>query len=288
MITAARAGPPRRLKILSRLALLLAPKLPRGHWRLTKFAADRDPALWDIPIPLASIPGAHIRADLRETVFMNFLRYGCIPGQAGHDRLFAQLVKRGDTVFDIGANVGYTMLIFSHLVGPDGKVVAMEPGRRAFAGLARNAEKLSNVALLQVAASDRVGEATFHETPMSDISSLEHVAGAVEFSVPTTTADRVAQQQGAPDFVKIDVEGHEPSVLRGLAGLIGSARPPILLFEALDKRLREECVATIASLAAEPAPIFRLRSDGTLASDLEGPGTNDYLFVPAWAAARLG
>ena len=275
------------MKPFSRLALFLARRLPRGYWPLIRFAAARDPALQDYPIPLASIPGTSIRADLRETVYMNFLRDGCIPGQRGHDLMFGRLIAAGDTVFDVGANVGYTMLLFASRAGPAGKVAVFEPGRRAFAGLARNAQALANVSLIHEAASDHVGEAIFYETEMSDISSLEPVAGAVEFAVPITTLDIVAGREGRPDFVKIDVEGHEPAVLRGMAGLFAGERPPIVLFEALDAAARADCLAVLDKLAPA-ARRFRLGRDGSLSPDLEGPGSNDYLVLPAWAEPRLG
>lgn len=267
--------------------MFLGRRLPRGGWRVIRAAAARDPALWDHRIPLPAVPGAAIRADLRETVSMNFLRHGCIPGQKGHDALFRRAIRPGDTVSDIGANVGYTMLLFARLAGPEGKVVALEPGRRAFAGLARNALQAAHVVALQIAASDRDGEAEFHETAMSDLSSLEPVAGAVAFTVPTATADGLAATHGAPDFVGIDVEGHEPGVLRGMAAMLGSERPPIVLFEALDRELRDRSAATIGEAARGRGRIFRLRGDGEVDADLDAPGTNDYLFLPDWAAARL-
>lgn len=275
-----------RLTLLSRAALFLARRLPRGYWRVARFAARRDPALHDLPIPLAVIPGGIIRADLREGAFMNFLRHGCIPGQTGHDLLFRRLIRAGDTVFDVGANVGYTMLLFAHLAGSRGKVVAFEPGRRAFALLARNAERQANATVLQIAVSDRTGEAAFHEMDLSDLSTLEPIEGGLAFTVPTVTLDEVATREGDPEFVKIDVEGHEPAVLRGMAGLFRAPRPPIVLFEALDRPAREVCVATIASLVPDPE-ILRLRRDGSVAAELDQPGTNDYLFLPAWAASRL-
>ena len=275
------------MKLVSRIALFLARRLPRGQWRVTRFAAARDPALWDLPLPLPAIPGAVMRADLRDSAYMNFLRHGCIPGQTGHDAFFRRAVRPSDTVFDIGANVGYTMLLFASLAGPKGKVIALEPGRRAFAALARNAGQTANATPLQVAASDRDGEAVFHETELSDLSSLEPVAGALTFTVPTARADAIAGAHGVPDFVKIDVEGHEPGVLRGMAGMLGSARPPLVLFEALDRQLRDRCVATIRELAGESGRILRLRGDGALEADIDRPGTNDYLFLPLWAESRV-
>ena len=273
-----------RPKLFSRVALFLAKRLPRGYWPLMRFAANRDAALWDFPIPLTMFPQTAIRADLRETVSMNFLRHGCDPGQKGHDLLFSRLVRPGDIVFDIGANVGYTMLLFSTFTGPGGKVIAVEPGNRAFAVLARNAEHRSNVRLIRAAASDRIGETMFYEAAMSDRSSIDRISGAAEIAVPTITVDRIAEQEGAPALVKIDVEGHEAGVLRGMAGLMASDRPPMISFEALTPQLRGESIATIQALARHEGRFFRIMGDGTVASDLDAAGTRDYLFVPDHAS----
>jgi FkbM family methyltransferase len=270
--------------MFSRLALFLAKRMPRGYWPLMTFAANRDAALWDFPIPLTMFPETAIRADLRETVSMNFLRHGCDPGQRGHDLVFSRLVQPGNIVFDIGANVGYTMLLFSAFTGPGGKVVAVEPGRRAFAMLARNAEQRSNVRLIRAAASDRIGEAMLYEAAMSDLSSLDRIAGAVEIAVPTITVDHIADEEGLPALVKIDVEGHEAAVLRGMVRLMRSERPPLVSFEALTPQLRGESVATIESSCREGGRFFRIMGDGTVTSNLDAGGTRDYLFVPHHAS----
>jgi len=253
-----------------------------------RYAASRDETLQDYPIPLQSLPGQFLHADLRETVTMTLLRHGCLPGQVGFDRLCGRLVRRGDTVFDVGANIGYTMILYASLVGTEGKVVAIEPGRRIFAGLSRNSGHRANVRLVHVAASDRAGEATFYETEMSDIASLEHVTGAVEFSVPTTTLDLVAKAEGPPVFVKIDVEGHEPHVLEGMTKLFRSDRPPIIIFEALNPTVRDRCAKVIRDSAGADASLYRIQGDGSLATDLDAPGTHNYLFLPSWAKVRLG
>ncbi len=54
---------------------------------------------------------------------------GCWLGSFEHDkqRLMSSMLQPGDTMFDVGANVGYYTLLASHRVGPDGRVIAFEP-----------------------------------------------------------------------------------------------------------------------------------------------------------------
>jgi FkbM family methyltransferase len=274
-----------RPKWRSRLALAVARILPRGDWQITRFAARRDLALWDHEVPLRNLPGQSIRLDLRESVSMNFLRAGHVPGTHGHDAVFRRLLRSGDTVFDVGANIGYTMMLFAAAVGGTGRVLALEPGRRAFRVLALNAEKRANAKALRVAASATCGEAVFYEAELSDISSLEQVFRAETYSVPTITLDNLAATEGAPDFVKIDVEGHEPSVFLGMAKMLGSDHPPIIVFEALTDALRDKCIRILTGFLNDEADIYRLGSDGSLADLLTGT-THDYVVVPAWARGR--
>lgn len=275
------------MKMTSRFALFIGRYAPRGGWRAVRFTAKRDPELWDHAISLSGpMKGTVMRADLRETVSMNFLRHGCIPGQHSHDLLFSALVKDGDTVFDIGANVGYTMLLFGALAGPQGKVIALEPGRRVFETLLRNSAPPRIIAL-QMAASEREGDAEFHEAEMSDLSSLEWVDGATSFKVPLIRLDTLAKEHGDPDFVKIDVEGHEPAVLRGMEKLLSSSRPPIVMFESLDRNARDSCLAVIRNLARGDYKVLRIGKSGFLSQDLDLAASNDFLFLPAWAEERL-
>ncbi len=164
--------------------------------------------------------------------------------------------------------------------------MTLEPGRRVFPSLARNAAP-PRLTTLEVAASDSEGEAEFYEAAMSDLSSLERVKESTSFKVTLTRLDTLAKEHGHPDFVKIHVEGHEPAVLRGMAGLFASIRPPLILFEALDRIARDNCLAVIHSLARGDYQVLRLGKSGNLSVDLEIPGCNDYLFFPACATQRI-
>jgi FkbM family methyltransferase len=198
------------------------------------------------------------------------------------------LLRPGDLVFDVGANIGYPAILFAHLVGLRGKVVAFEASPRAFRLLLRATEADANVACLHAAASDSVGERRFFETESLDTSSLEPVPGVEPCIVPTTTLDIVSARMGTPAFVKIDVEGHEPHVLRGMQALLGSEAPPALMFEALTSRALAESSAEIRELGKEQYSLFRIRGDGTIGSLEDPQGTNNYLALPGWCRERLG
>jgi len=152
-------------------------------------------------------------------------------------RACRRLVRPGMTVADVGAHVGYYTRRFSRWVGPQGLVLAFEPHPANFDMLRRNMERarLRNVRLFPFAVSDREGTATLWETPLSTGHSLHAVkpeAGR-QLARPTVSLDAVCRSEGVfrVDLVKMDVEGGEPEVLKGMAGLARQSPRLAILME---------------------------------------------------------
>ena len=135
-------------------------------------------------------------------------------------------VKPGDVVFDIGANAGATSWFFSQMVGPKGKVYSFEPDELNYEYLVKNIEHhgLTNVMPIKKAVSDHTGLAAFqmHGTLASGLAEL--VAYGVEgatHSVPTVTlADACGELSIIPNFIKMDVEGAETSIISQSLGFL--------------------------------------------------------------------
>jgi FkbM family methyltransferase len=147
--------------------------------------------------------------------------------------LFAN-TKAGWFVFDIGANIGAWSLLLSQKVGACGRVVACEPSRRSYDALVRNiaVNHLSNVQTLEVALSDSPGSIRLYH----DIDATRNSLGPTrnertEFeTVRCITLDAAVRelQISHVDFLKVDVEGAEPLVLRGANQTIEKFKPAIL------------------------------------------------------------
>lgn len=133
------------------------------------------------------------------------------------------LVHRG---FDIGANVGQSI---GNMLGVCDEVVAFEPAIESYAELVSTWGHHEQVQMVSVAISDHTGMIKLVETPQKiatgqlvtgDFASEWRgegdwdMAGAVDREVPAWTLDDAADQYGPPDFLKIDVEGHELRVLQ--------------------------------------------------------------------------
>ncbi len=148
------------------------------------------------------------------------------------------LIRAGDTVVDVGANVGLWALGAARLAGPNGRVVAFEPVPRTHARLIRNVElnNASTVIVEQVALADVSGGVTLYDTSNGNSGGagmLRRPGADLPFEARTNPLDRYCQTKAIPriEFLKIDVEGAEPRVLMGAAALLGAEDAPIVMFE---------------------------------------------------------
>jgi FkbM family methyltransferase len=145
-------------------------------------------------------------------------------------RVFNTLVRPGDVVFDVGANVGYYTLLGSVLAGPEGKVFAFEPLPRNVSIVRRHVEinKLTNVTIFNGAVCDRDGAAKFDAGAIPEMAHLSDEGG---IDVQTFKLDSLLAEGrvSAPAVIKVDVEGAEVDVLNGARRLIELHHPTIMV-----------------------------------------------------------
>ncbi|MGB8363836.1 MAG: FkbM family methyltransferase [Rhizomicrobium sp.] len=143
-------------------------------------------------------------------------------------QIFRQLLRPGDVVVDVGANIGTHTVAMARLVGPSGTVVAFEPQTVIHQLLSANValNSLTNVHALHAAAGERAGEIFAPDMNYARPGNFGGVelGGTQGKAVPTMPLDEVAACQGAR-LIKIDVEGMEGAVLAGAEKLLRSQRP---------------------------------------------------------------
>lgn len=157
-------------------------------------------------------------------------------------RFMLRHLKAGATFIDVGAHYGFYSLLAACLTGEKGRVLALEAGPRNFELLKANLEACPNAAALHTAASDHNGSLTFYEFPTlyseynsavpppSDQARLR--PRTVE--VPCRRLDDLLFEKGLqPDLIKIDVEGAENLVLRGLERWLQKNAHPCIALEYL-------------------------------------------------------
>jgi FkbM family methyltransferase len=149
--------------------------------------------------------------------------------------LSGSVVRPGDIVLDIGANIGYYALIESTIAGDTGKVYAVEPVPRNFDILQENvtANRASNVELHNLALGDHTGTAQMFVSDHSNWSRLA-VTAVPDKMIETTevtvsTADEFLRNKTPPDVIRMDVEGYELRILRGMKETLGSSAPRIFV-----------------------------------------------------------
>ena len=139
----------------------------------------------------------------------------------------------GDTVIDVGANIGLYTKAFSESVGAHGMVHALEPVPETFSYLSYNVNKLGlkNVLLHHIAAAATSGE-TRMSVPRMDAGFTNiyeaHLDESGDVAVQACRLDDLFSEL-VPALIKIDVEGHEAQVLRGAEGLLRKCHPALAI-----------------------------------------------------------
>jgi len=150
-------------------------------------------------------------------------------------RLFKVLATGSEIIFDIGANIGCTALLFGEL---SGKVYAFEPSQTTFAFLEKNISMSGrkNIFPQNIGLGAKSGEftLTFHPSNRSGgfvSNQSQNIAGHVEEKITIRQLDEVVNALNLQqiDFIKIDVEGFEEHVLRGAKQTLSSNKPVVVL-----------------------------------------------------------
>ena len=188
--------------------------------------------------------------------------HGCWLGTYEREtqQAFRTLVREGDVVLDIGANVGFFTLLAARRTGPGGSVYAFEPLPRNLAYLRRHLElnSVTNVEVLPVALSSSAGTARFGSAANPAMGGLA-VEGELEVRTETLDELVASKRVRPPGFLKIDVEGAEYDVLMGAAATLTRHRP-VLLLSTHGYREQERCCAFLHNLRYE----LRELRDGTV------------------------
>ncbi len=143
----------------------------------------------------------------------------------------SELLKPGMTLVDVGANLGWYVLLGARLVGPSGRVYAFEAASSTATVLAKNiaANHHRNVTIVTKAVTDRSGRISFFIEDSSGGSGVFASGRETDRTeVEAVSLDEFFQEQGWPEVhvIKIDVEGAEKLVLSGMREL--SRRNPAL------------------------------------------------------------
>lgn len=187
--------------------------------------------------------------------------------EPGTMRWIASEVLPGETFLDIGANIGLYSLVAAQRVGPTGRVYSFEPHPANFLSLVQNIRMNGmgrRIRALSCALNDRPGAFDFNYQSFAAGSSISQLDGCLDDEgkpfVPAyselklaTTLDALVEQGAveAPHHVKIDVDGNELLILRGMARLLSSPRPPKTVQVEINIPVREQVLALMREAGFE-------------------------------------
>ena len=180
--------------------------------------------------------------------------------EPGTARVIGAILEPGDTMVDVGAHVGTMTLVAARAVGPGGHVVAVEPGSRAV-GLLRRGLHLNGVAetvdVHQCAAGAEAGEADLFLSDVLGENSLVagHGGAGASERVAVRSLDSLVPP-GAVALVKIDAEGYELEVLKGMSRIIAENPDLAVIVEFGPTHLARTGTSIADWLAVVQAPGF--------------------------------
>ncbi|MDO8471297.1 MAG: FkbM family methyltransferase [bacterium] len=154
--------------------------------------------------------------------------------------LDSHLLKEGGMALDIGANIGYYALLESKLVGNSGRVYAIEPVSKNLAILNKNValNGFSNIETYHLAIGNEENkEASIYARSKGNLSSFTSIPSDSDERIVKTekvrlvTADSFVREnmKRVPDFIRMDVEGYEFEILKGMSQMLEIS--PSLLIE---------------------------------------------------------
>lgn len=193
-------------------------------------------------------------------VFVKFLRHFVADfmykENKNGDNFYKKFISKGDLVFDIGANIGNRTFLFSKL---GAKVIAVEPQKSCFYFLKFKSSFKPNIKVLNCALGSKKGESVIYISKTSAISTLSrdwisrmkkskrfgNNEWNIKQKVSINTFDNLIKKYGTPKFCKIDVEGFELEVIKGL-----SKKIKIISFEFATETIEktEEIIEILTSL----------------------------------------
>jgi len=202
-----------------------------------------------------------------------------------------QLIREGDWVIDIGANLGYYSVVFADLAGPSGKVFSVEPVPLYRRVLERNLGGRSNVEILPYALGDEAGSVRMgipgrqpYRHGLTRVLEKDEAATVDHsFEVTIRPPQQLFGELQRLDYIKCDVEGYEHHVIPQMEAYIRSFRPVVQVELAPENRPLIFRLFEQLAYQAFYVKEQRLRQ----LSGAAAPAMGDILFIPAEKSASF-
>jgi len=198
--------------------------------------------------------------------------------------LIHRLVKRGDSVVDVGANIGFYSEVLANCVGADGHVYAFEPEQRNFDRLVERARPYPQIHPVRAAVADKPGPIDLYLSPHLNI---DHRTYPTEERRQRTTIEAVSLDSFLADradriqFIKMDIQGAEYAALLGMRDVVQRSPHVRILMELwpfVHERFGAGTMVVLSLLESWGFETHRLGKNGhhrKLSPNEPLPGRND-------------
>lgn len=212
----------------------------------------------------------------------------------GEVDLFRKIVRAGDVVIDVGANIGAHTIFFANATAPGGAVIAFEPQRMVYQTLCANIalNSLMNVFAERMAVGDTPGSLLVPDldprVPLN-FGGLSIEGNTSGVPVPVVTLD--ATPLRGVRLIKVDVEGMEAAVLRGARQTIARLKPILFVENDRDEK-SHELIAVVHELGYDAwwhyAPLFNPNNFAGNPKDVfDGIVSHNMLCIPRGEDASI-
>ncbi len=153
-------------------------------------------------------------------------------------KIISNTLKKGMVCLDVGSNIGYYVLLERKIIGDEGKIIAIEPSPQNFKYLQKNIElqNVKNITSFNFAGGEKDGTVTFFVNNKSNGCKVipegetpAHPSRGTLIKVPVKRLDDFIDELGLDrvDFLRMDVEGYELHIFRGLVNTLKKFKPII-------------------------------------------------------------
>lgn len=179
---------------------------------------------------------------LQDWIPWNIYLHGSYIIEELYENYMFPISSKSSTIFDVGANIGYYTIQFAQKT--EGIVYAFEPMSYQYNTLLKNIEinELNNVYPVQQIVSDSVGKERIYFSGINNTAASSVVVETEDYEdIPTITLDQFCKEKNIEfiDLIKIDVEGYEMNVLKGLSEMLKTNRIKHMFIEVVERHLQK-------------------------------------------------
>jgi FkbM family methyltransferase len=186
--------------------------------------------------------------ELKRLYYGNQIKKGTFISPEPEFKELNKFVSKNDWVIDVGANIGHYTNKLSELVGAKGRIIAFEPIPTTFSILSKNTLycKYRNITLINAAASSETTSVGMSIPKFSSglknyyQASISSEDTETDTSILTLSIDSL-QIKHKISLIKIDAEGHEPSVFQGVQNLLKRDKPTLIV-ETVTDEIRKQLI----------------------------------------------